>query len=65
MQTSDLKPCPFCGGVAYMSKWVYGYFCGAWHEKDCILNDSVMPDYEYEEKAAEAWNRRANDADAT
>lgn len=58
---TDLKPCPFCGGMAYTATWYKGWFCGAWHEDDCILNHSVLPDYETQEEAIQTWNRRMND----
>lgn len=54
--TSELKPCPFCGGEAglYISPAKYGWkyaFC-----KKCF---SSMDDYDTEAEAVEAWNTRA------
>lgn len=49
----ELKPCPFCGGNAYIGNgrtWVRCVECGA--ETGC---------YDTEEEAIEAWNRRVGD----
>lgn len=61
MKTPDLKTCPFCGGIASISKQSYGWSVHAWHEDDCFLTESIVSDYEIETEAIEAWNRRAND----
>ena len=61
MTTPDLKPCPFCGGKAYTSKWYYGWSVYAWHEDDCFLTEAITTSYEVETEAIDAWNRRAND----
>ena len=57
----DLKPCPFCGGEAdviehlfYEHDSLYGLQC-----KKCKAKTYLF--YESEEKAIEAWNRRAGE----
>ena len=55
--TSELKPCPFCGGEATRDHWVQKYMecksCGT-YGPDCIWPDS----------AENAWNTRAAPAPA-
>ena len=66
---SELKPCPFCGGKAYMAqnylgqKYVRCPECGA-----CVFGKdtddfriSKMGEEKAEKAAAESWNRRADD----
>lgn len=55
-----LKPCPFCGGKAYIQRLAMGalpYFveCG---DESCIAN-GISTSFKTERKAAEAWNKRA------
>lgn len=52
---SELKPCPFCGGEAWLVMGSCGYMveCGACHIFGAIRGTK--------EEAIEAWNRRAND----
>lgn len=68
MTTSELKPCPFCGGteihIGPMDQpsawecWVVG--CNNY---DCPLDvDSVKVEFGTPENAAAAWNTRATDA---
>ena len=53
----ELKPCPFCGSdnveihIPYMISDMYMVQC-----YDCNCNTAI---FETPEKAAEAWNRRA------
>lgn len=62
--TVELKPCPFCGGEAFMRKLYTTYFVDAKHDENCPMNVRLNP---YESHwvtrlaAEEAWNRRAND----
>lgn len=62
-ELEELKPCPFCGGKAFLRKYYYSggepaYYveCGG-VKSTC----SVMPStwsYDTEEEAIEAWNTR-------
>lgn len=53
----ELKPCPFCGGEAHYVKCSDGE---AWVRcKDCGTETAI---FDSVEEAAEAWNRRADDA---
>ena len=55
----ELKPCPFCGGEVYISGSdnVNGH--PYWYVICCACGASVYGN-EDKEKAAEAWNRRAD-----
>ena len=58
---AELKPCPFCGGEAKLehlskSSMVYCLSCKA---SSKLIE--YAPDYASDEKAIEAWNRRAED----
>lgn len=56
---ADLKPCPFCGGDAVL--WRAGSGRAAWIA--CMGECSVLVSREYEndDAAIAAWNRRAPD----
>ena len=62
--TAELKSCPFCGGKAkleHLSKSSVVY-C-----RDCRASTKAVeysPEYASDEKAIEAWNRRAEDGNA-
>lgn len=66
---NDLKPCPFCGGEAYMAqnylgqKYVRCVECGAgvWGKDTDDWSISKMGEKRAEKAAADAWNRRVND----
>ena len=62
----ELKPCPFCGSTAQLSHTTYGgrplasyVLCVGCGCKTKVFEVSVT--YAADEKATEAWNRRAND----
>lgn len=55
----NLKPCPFCGGEAHIHHRNNApEYCVVCEDKKC-LGHSVYHLFYTEEKAAEAWNRRA------
>lgn len=65
---TELKPCPFCGGEAEISKgrfdgkdtsYVMCKKCEAWGEFFF-----VSPKYASNERAIKAWNRRVKDETA-
>lgn len=62
MNEIELKPCPFCGGLGILNNetkrivsFVKCIQCGA--ESGMV---KVSAEYCADEKAAEAWNRRAD-----
>ena len=62
----DLKLCPFCGGCAFTGKKTYPNGDEIWHiyhmhDGFCFVNECISADFETEEEAIEAWNRRVND----
>lgn len=68
--SNELKPCPFCGGVAYAAKddhgkvLIYCENCGLYFgielEHDCELLEGFQATFPSREAAVEAWNARAN-----
>lgn len=51
--SEKLKPCPFCGGEAKLTKAIYG----AWIQcLGCRADSTMMPCVE---SAGKAWNTRA------
>ena len=51
--SSNLKPCPFCGGEAEF----YEFTCFWVSCKDCWCETFT---YDTKQEAVEAWNRRVN-----
>lgn len=58
---AELKPCPFCGGEAVVTKHHNGftewYLCSC---PKCHISQAGS-EYEFRFEAVEAWNRRVND----
>jgi len=63
----NLKPCPFCGGEAtlvHISRMGYDGSVVKCHGCNCQIEGKwfrVSTSYASDEKAIEAWNRRADD----
>lgn len=56
MQTNELKPCPFCGCQAEVTKWQEGWFV----ECKAQRCGGTIGAYKTEAEAIEAWNTRAD-----
>ena len=55
----DIKPCPFCGGKAFLGQYQTNFFATLYAVR-CEDCNSVGKSCKTEEEAAEAWNRRVN-----
>ena len=58
---AELKPCPFCGGKAFLTNDLATYGCDVMYRVICENCNISTPLKWTEEKAIEAWNRRAED----
>ena len=63
-QKLELKPCPFCGGEAEIcvAHWDFENDCpvnGSGYGVECKDCLTSTDEYETQEKAAQAWNRRS------
>ena len=75
--TTELKPCPFCGGTKIYQSFMQKYALSCKYPviacNDCgIIFGATVPtmfmdideDYKYKKRlTAEAWNRRTNEQD--
>ena len=57
----ELKPCPFCGGMARAVIYHNREYTRISHYVKCELCDVHTPNYVQREIAIKAWNRRAED----
>ena len=58
---TELKPCPFCGGEAYIH--IPFSFIDVHHKKECLVRPDTFT-FSYEtpiEEQIKIWNRRADD----
>lgn len=61
MMSNELKPCPFCGGRAYLSERMNGgYYVECESINGCLAESG---NYDTRGQAIEAWNRRVVDTD--
>jgi len=60
---SEIRPCPFCGGVAVTYLVEEGYYTGCSSANTCEMRPGVTA-YTWNECRA-AWNTRASDACAS
>ena len=56
----ELKPCPFCGGKAYIDTFG-GMHIRAFHDKKCIVCPNTFLGHSENDikKQIKAWNRRS------
>lgn len=57
-----LKPCPFCGGEAFIRVMLRNYMVDAKHEWNCPMAHGIPPvdtHWVTQSAAIAAWNRRA------
>ena len=61
--SEELKPCPFCGGKAYIA--IYDYAVIAVCDQCCAQTAEVRisPHYAAKDEAIKQWNRREGNCD--
>lgn len=64
---AELKPCPFCGGVGrlFHSRETFAIASYVYCEKCRCRSEPfyISTEHSSDDKAIEAWNRRAGDGD--
>ena len=58
MTMADVKPCPFCGGDAFVEKKRDQYIVKCFHKDRCYLVGLNPPRFNIEEVMVKQWNRR-------
>lgn len=58
MRSIELKPCPFCGGNAFVQKDRDQYFINCLHKDICYLAGRKAQKYNVPEAMIKKWNRR-------
>ena len=55
----ELKPCPFCGGRAYIQSLFGKLYVTAAHDTKCLVHpDTFLVSEKSLKKQVKAWNRR-------
>lgn len=57
---SELKPCPFCGGYAFVQKVKDQYTVHCYHKSNCYLVGSRAPRLNIQDVLIKEWNRRVS-----
>ena len=55
---NELKPCPFCGGNAWIERSQDKYYVKCLHTDKCYLVGRAPQKYNVREAAVKMWNRR-------
>lgn len=58
----DLKPCPFCGGKAFITILLDRPYIDCFHTKKCLMKPNTwLLSCESIKKQTKAWNQRVSD----
>ena len=59
---AELKPCPFCGGKAYIDVLLGKQYVQCFHKKSCLIRpDTWLISENSIKKQIKAWNRRVKE----